>query len=966
MDKLNKSYTRRIEKIITSDRPNIAPVGTNHIKNSELWTANTTYKGELSINMTSGELFTQDGKQPIHIGKENSILSGLVISTSGVSLREINISNGKVSIKKRVYKYNSTDDIDDATVYIDNNIETFSRLDAICVKGDITVYDLTDEHYGVDFKVFKGAIASNIPAPIIDDDYILLGLVLVKPNQTEQDVLRPLSVGSLYSYPIFPTTPEKFINDVKTRIWRWQPNTLYFENQTVQFDNNLYRVAYTQVSGSDLTADFANDKLISLGAVTNSNVSRFSHIGSSPTTESFANLFFNTWNSNTRILDAFADISKFINRFAPVQPLNIANANIKMINSNVSAGISIYGYGVSNIANVVIKDTSNVTIESSDKFVPYDSGALKSYLYTPLTSYSTSNISLSNKPNTLPNIVSLTDGSSKYTFTVKRDDHYTEQGYKGFYNSIYANAKTLSNLTPSSNSYKFNFTHLSSTANTELIFYVENSRTPNISNVSSFTATSRGNVKYLSGVPILKQGDSIKFYYDISNAVRYFYNYNKLSNVKSETFISEKIINFANVEILTPSNRPPFSELANSNVDGVVVKLANVECNISANAIVSEPQFTIRAFNPFGEYVESITSPKAFLVDDISEEVGVRLFSGDGTYPSGTANVNWGNVYTTTQSQANILSTQELQYFGRRYFYPKINYSSNVGVINSEDSNNLIAYPNYTNSSTLYRWATFKLGNVTAQKYYNFYIRNANGLDYALTDGVTVSPNVKVFLKVHNSSNIDAGTGWVDMNKAYNSTLISNPVSDGDPALDLGWMESNPEYRRATFGTEPRTGNVYVRFGTDSRSISFQDIVKSNTSPETTDSLWDEYDLGSIVGESYVIIKINGTNNTVLSDFLNGTTMSSHLDLQVRVKNDTTPTSSTDWVDANESYPANSFKPADYNDPALDLTYYEGGIPDATVRKITFGPTTKTGNLTARIRVVGTMSYSNISLIYPN
>ena len=77
-------------------------------------------------------------------------------------------------------------------------------------------------------------------------------------------------------------------------------------------------------------------------------------------------------------------------------------------------------------------------------------------------------------------------------------------------------------------------------------------------------------------------------------------------------------------------------------------------------------------------------------------------------------------------------------------------------------------------------------------------------------------------------------------------------------------MESNPEYRRATFGTEPRTGDVYVRFGTDSRTISFQDIVKANVSPETTDSLWDEYDLGSIVGESYVILKINGTNNTVL------------------------------------------------------------------------------------------------------
>jgi len=962
--KLTKNLVRRTEKILSNARPDIPPVGTNHVDDASLWTDNTIYNAELGLNITEGEIFTQDNTQPVAFGRQDGILSGLTLSTSGVSITEINVSAGKVRIKGRTYKYNSAVDVDDSSITIDSNVGNWSRLDAIAVKGDLTSIDSSDNFYGVDFKVFKGISRSDIPVPSIDNGYVFLGFVLVVPNATLQDVLRPLPITDFYEGQApLNISPEQFAEDLKSKVFRWSTNTLYLKDQLLVFDNNLYKVAYTYISNStSIYNDININALTSIGGMTNSNIAVFSHVGSDPTDGAWINAYFEEWSANTRLLDAFFDISKFINSFAPKKPNNISQVSMTLLTPNSSGGISNLGYG--NVATYIISDSANAEVESSERFIPYNSGTLKSYLYTPDTSYTTNAIDLSTVPNIKPNVIQVNDISNVYTFTVKRDDHYgTTSGYKGFYNSIYANAVTLSNLTPSANSYRFNFTHLSSTANSEIVFYVENNRTPNIANAQNYIANVYTSMKYLSGVPVLKENDTIFFDFDLKDAVRYFYNNTNIASISSEIMKSDKFINFANTEILSVSNRPPFTLPATPTSDGPIIQLRNVAANVAANIIDSSPQFEITGYNALNESFSLITEAQEFPVDSFTTEANVRLYSGIGLYPTGTANVDWGNTYTDAQSQANIMSNDELQLFGDRYFYPKINYANVNSGINF--SGNLIPYPNYDNNSTTYRWATFYIGEVDAEKFYNVEIRNTAGIGYDLLDGVTVTSNLKMYIKVNNNSNVDQSTGWLDINKSYNFANIANPVDNGDAALDLSWMEENPNYRRATFGTVERTGNVFVRIGTIDRTISFKDVVKSNVIPEVSDSSWNEFNLGYIEGESYVVVQLNGTNGTVFSDFLNGTTMTSNFDIQARVRNNDTPSIGTDWVDANEAYPANGFKPVDYGDPALDLTYYSGGIPNATIRKISFGPTTRTGNLTVRVRYTGGQTFGNVTLLYP-
>lgn len=966
-DKLKKVDVRRIEHILDgATRPTIPPQGTNHVDNYSQWDKNGIYKGEVSIDMENGDLYTRDNKQPVVLSKEDGILSGLVIATSGVSLREINVSAGHVRIKGREYAYDSTVDVDDATISIEENLDNYARLDAIGINGDLEVYDGTTKFYGTDFKVFKGVNRSDIPLPSVDAGYIFLGFVLVLPNQTVNDVLRPLPVSFLYDNdkPL-DVSPAKFAQDLKTRILKWYPDTLYLEDTIVQHDNNLYRSSYSHVSdSSNLLTDFNSGKLTSLGVVSDSNISRFTHVGGSPTTGDFVSYFFSEWNGNTRILDAFQDISKFIYDFAPTKPVNITYANVTITGNVNRGGFTNSSYSAnSNVSDYVVSDNANVYFETLNSFTPYDSGAFKTYLYTPSTSYTTSNFDLTVKPTTLPNISELVSDSNIYDLVILRNDPYTAQGYKGFYKAITANATTRANLTPSTDAYRFNVAHLSSGANAEVEFYVESVRTPNIANVDTFLGVvNSANLKYMSGIPIMTEGDTITFDYDVIDAVRYFYNHDKITTVESEILANVKNISFANTNNFLGSSLPPLAVPANSDADGEIIYMSNVDCNITANVISSSVQFKIAAYNALGDKVEYTTPGKGFMIDDVYEETGVRLYSNIGTFPSGSANVQWGNVYTSDQSEANIIGTKELQYFGGKYFYPKTDYS---GYAIKYDGNN-ISYPNYTNGETgVYRWATFYLGDIVDEKYYTVEIRDTNGIEYSLEDGVTVSPNLKMYLRVWNAGDPSAGTKWVDINKAYISSNIAEPYNDGEAALDLSWMEGNPNYRRATFGTTERTGNVYVRIGTDSKSISFKDVVFTNGTPEENDSIWDLYTLGNIIGESYVTVSINGTDNTLLSDFLNGTTMTSNFDAQLRVYNDDDPSKGTDWLDINESYPANAFIPFDYDDPALDITYYDLGKPDPTTRKITFGPTTRTGMVQVRLKLNGDQHYANVTMLYP-
>lgn len=962
MSKLNKILNRRIEKISNGDettRPDIPVVGTNHVDNPNDWTDNTIYVGELLLNIDGNEVFTQDGVEQVALGRENAILEGLTISTSGASLTEINVSTGRVRIKGREYYFDSTQDIDDGSISIESNIDKYPRLDAIGVKGDLNTFNTSKNMYGVEFKVFKGSGTVDVPIPTVSNDYVFLGFVLVVPNQTISDVLRPRPVStSDSSYPLYKILPQTFAADLISKIEDWKPNTLYLKEQVLRFDGNLYEVVNTFVSTEDIAVDLTNDNLIGLGGLSSSNITRFSHIGINPTDSLYTDGFFE-WSSNTRILDAFDDISEFIKRFAPTKPKNIANANLVLNTVHTTAGISKYGLG--NIVDNVFDSNIIPVVQSTNWFIPSTSGAIKSYYYTPLATYSTNNLVLTDTTEHPPAQVNVIfEASNIYTFSVTKDDPYSNiYGKQGFYTALNVNLQTNNVVIPKSDFYKFEIKHFSTGANANIKVYAESVRTPNVTSVSNVQAyINSGSIKYLSGLPILRAEDSIKFDVTVDNAVRYFYNPYKILDIDSSV-TALKTVNLSNVEYLTTPNRLPFTELSNANSNSISVTFNSVHSNVLANSITSSPMFSITGYNAVGNIGTYITPEYNILVDDLTVEVGYRYFSGSGLFPD-----TWGNLYTTGQSMANIMQNSELQYFGGQYFYPNVNYTATMSNVIYGGSN--VSYRDYTTTgNTALRWTMFKLGTVEAQKYYTFKIEDSVGLTYDLEDGVQLTNDVECYLKVTNDDNVDLGVGWIDANRAYNILEAENPFTDGDKALDLSFGNGNPDLRRVTFGTVERTGNVFVRFGTNNRGIMLGNIAPYTEEVGDNDIVWSEYNLGEITDENYVIVQFNGTEG-IVADFLDGSTMTSDFYAQLKVRNDANSLIGTGWLDINRSYPADGSSPYEYNDPALDVTYYTDGTPDPLVRKVTFGPTSRTGNVTVRLRKTGTQVLGNVTLLYPD
>jgi len=63
------------------------------------------------------------------------------------------------------------------------------------------------------------------------------------------------------------------------------------------------------------------------------------------------------------------------------------------------------------------------------------------------------------------------------------------------------------------------------------------------------------------------------------------------------------------------------------------------------------------------------------------------------------------------------------------------------------------------------------------------------------------------------------GSGWLDATTDY-SFGDGLPYDDGEPALDIA-NSTTYNVRKITFGTVPRSGDVYVRIGIKSTDTTF-------------------------------------------------------------------------------------------------------------------------------------------------
>lgn len=930
MSSLITEFIRRVEKLIAGSRPKMPPVGTNHVDDYNQWTSDTLYKGELGINIEEGSLFTQDGSQPVELNTEDAFLGGHVLQTSGVSSQYLSVTQGKIRINGKTYYTPTPVDVADTNIYIQPNTSSNPRIDLICIKGDLTLYYPTLELYGTQFLVVKGTPAVEPTPPDVPDGYYFVGVCWIYPNGLPTSTLYPTShsLGDLSTFPLPVVTTKDFIQRKRLTVELWTTNKTLFSEQIVKYNQQLYWVIKThQSDSSSIQTDIDNGKIIKIccGSSGSGNQGAqgplFNDIGAYPTDGNWGDGFFNSWDPNTLILDAFDDISEFIYNYTRSMPLNIPSNILEIDAQN---GFSARWYDDGSIENHVFTDQELPVIESSKPMKSFEQGIV--YGYADFGSGLVTTGSHTVTPTVHPPATNYTvTGGDMSLYLEKNDAFASNDELKGkFFNEYtFELSKTGSPLASSeSTAYSMSIAYetFHGIANQTLNFYVEQiGSAPALSSIS--VSGVWGN-KYISGVPVLEENDIIKFSFDAENCVWLFYHKDHIVKILGP-YVDEKLLPQTDASCTTAL---PFLN------DGTqVVNFTDAEAVVSADAFSDSisTDFNLSVHNAKGigtiGKTDVTTSTYKIFIDDISQEVGVRYTSGTGTYPTS----GYGNVYTLTEAQQSLYANEELQMWGGIYRYPQGDYTSSDMVDGSSVN---VSGPDYDGFVGI-RWATFNLGEIEDEKFVSFVIRSAENIGMDLTNGLTMTDGLYLQVRVDGTN---PTAGWVNANQAYDPISVESPSNNGEAALDLG--SSTATFRRITFGQEAKSGTLLVRIGFDYlTNMKFRDIVKYEQSNINSD--WVYFTIGNITNASNFEFTINNSNGTITSDFTDGNRMTNNLEVEVKVVGIT----GTDWLDANTKYISGN--PSSYGDPCLDVDN-----STATSRKVTFGSTLRTGEVQVRMR----------------
>ena len=948
MASLITEFKRRVEKIISSSRPKVPPVGTNHVDDYSLWTSDTLYKGEIGINLSEGTFFTQDGRQPVELNKEDAIMSGHILQTSGVSSQYLSVTQGKVRLQGKTYWTPTPVDVVDTNIYIEPNTSSHPRIDTICIKGDPTFYYSGLDLYGTEFLVVKGTPASEPIPPNVPNGYYFVGVCWIYPNGLPTSTLYPLShsQGTLSTFPLPVVTTQDFIQRRRLTVHPWNYTTLFFSQQIVKYNQELYWVIVTHQSDeTSIQNDIDDGKIVKIccgaggGGGQGTPGSAFSDIGSYPTDGSWSDGMF-AWTPSTLILDAFDDVNEFLLGQFESLPSNIPSNQLNNSTIETQNGFSARWYDTGVVETNVFTDQELPIIQSITPFRSYETGEIFGYCDFNGSLDSTSSYNVG--PTTHPPATTITETGTVLSLELIKNDAFagntTLEGK--LYNQFTFELAKTGAVLPASDTiqYMMGIEYDSVFGNTtaELDFYVEQvSAAPLLSSIDIKGVWSS---KYVSGIPVLEENDLVRFSFDAENCVGYFYHKDHIVKILGP-YVNPKLLPQTDSSC---TSALPFTSLTQ------IVNFTDAESDIigGSSSTSLTQTFNLSVHNAKGvgtsgiQNITNVTSSAyKIFIDDISEETGVRYTSGIGTYPT----TGYGTLYDSTQSQQDLSTggNEELQLFCGIYQYPTQDFSSPDMIDVSSVS---VSAPDYSGFSG-FRWATFNLGTISDQKYVNLVIKGATGIYQDLNNGTTMSDNIQLQIRVDGSS---PTLGWVDGNEAYNPISLVNPTNDGDAALDLG--SSTATIRRITFGQQAKSGDVYVRIGLDeSSSATFTNI--DNYEPTIISQDWAYFTIGNVISVTEVSFSINDTNGTFAEDFVDGIKMTENVEIQLRVVGG----SSTDWLDANSKYISGD--PSTYNEAALDVDN-----STATERTITFGSTLRTGEVQVRLR--GNYKvFSNITIV---
>jgi hypothetical protein len=456
-------------------------------------------------------------------------------------------------------------------------------------------------------------------------------------------------------------------------------------------------------------------------------------------------------SSSTRIADATDQINLILAKLAPAKPPNLSAKTIALTSSYSAKQSDV------NTLRTVVTDDLTPQIQTVTGFYNGDSGELSAEI-----------------DGVVEGSVELTTGNDAGTYdslivTSDADFYAGQAGKEGFWTALSAYILPESNL--SYGPHTFQLKH-DETGNTNLLtFYTDNPASPTIDGESvDLSATTSS---YVSGVPTLTAGSSIKLDFSVLSAVGKFFNATKVADVSGPN-------------VSTANIAPDVAGYAENAT--IVVNDATVTVNSSTYS--EAPNVSVKGYNSKSVAGTAKSVTLGARIDTASNET-IRKVSGSGQYPT----TGYGGTFDSTQSLKTVY-TEELQLLNGAYqMPPAVNYSANQPV----------AGPDYSSGmGTNDRYVTFTHGTVLSNA--SAFTITINGTSGTWTG--TETAGIKIYAKV------EGATGWIDCNKSYPG--VGSPVNDGDPAMVFG--NSSVTSKRVTFGSTVRSGTLHIRIGLPSGS----------------------------------------------------------------------------------------------------------------------------------------------------
>lgn len=464
------------------------------------------------------------------------------------------------------------------------------------------------------------------------------------------------------------------------------------------------------------------------------------------------------------IADAFDKVDSFLGSLAPIPPPDLSTLSLTM--SGLYTTLEA-------LTGATIPNCTDVTqpLASVANFSDGNAGTLSAVVD-----------GATNGSITVTTADDTGASNGDLTITDDSDPYAGVSGSSGFFKQLSAQIMATVALALGQHTYKMSH---STTGDTPVLTFVVDD--PGTVALSNKTTGTTGTSHYVSGVPGLAQGQPVNCSMDVSNAVRTHYNATQVGRFSSPE---------TNTVNVNPGSPP---------ANGDVLTLTGAP-TVSAAAYSENVPMTFTGFNSKGGSTAS-TVNTGIRVDTVSNEV--RKLSGQGQYPTqGAGAANFGGTFDSTVD-LNTSGNEELQMLDGLYQYPNGDYTAKVPV-----GPDYTAVPDGTFSN--YRWVTMDLGAVSAVVNTTLTFNGAQNFG-----GSTIISGLIIEVRVIGST---PTAGWIDGNANYPGVGI--PTNNGDPALNNA--SSSTTVKVVTFGSAPKTGNVWVRVGIPTGSSKkFTGITRS-------------------------------------------------------------------------------------------------------------------------------------------